>query len=120
MIRTTVCTLPRQARVGVECTQILRAFCGGFLWPDPLFGIGLMHRDEAAVSNRVERFDHAAKIDAAVFPQRNVMKPLDAQAPRLHLSRALRIEPMILQVEDRKSTRLNSSHITRSRMPSSA
>ena len=44
---------------------------------------------------------------------------------RGHLTQAITLEEILRRnghevVEDRKSTRLNSSHITRSRMPSSA
>ena len=44
---------------------------------------------------------------------------VDADA-NANLNEVLGVEPEITLGEDRKSTRLNSSHITRSRMPSSA
>ena len=44
-----------------------------------------------------------------------------ASLPRVKkLAKAARIAGLEVYVRDRKSTRLNSSHITRSRMPSSA
>ena len=57
---------------------------------------------------------YLAIADAIAEDIRNgTLSPSDRLPPQRKLARKL-------DIEDRKSTRLNSSHITRSRMPSSA
>ena len=76
--------------------------------------------------NKIERIDkEIAKTREKITEYQNKLRGLEAQKTEaenlqiVQLVRSMRLSPHELSA-DRKSTRLNSSHITRSRMPSSA
>ena len=86
--------------------------------------------------NKIERIDkEIAKTREKITEYQNRLRGLEAQKTEaenlqiVQLVRSMRLSPHELSAMlsgggipgiDRKSTRLNSSHITRSRMPSSA
>ena len=72
---------------------------------------GIMVPGIVLEANQKSEHDHVAKVPKSYLPSGSVMAK-EASA-NLKLSEKL-------SLIDRKSTRLNSSHITRSRMPSSA
>ena len=65
-----------------------------------------------------ERMQTAAGI--AAYKKSHGLPVLDAGREREKLAQIVKAAPEDLQDEDRKSTRLNSSHDRQSRMPSSA
>ena len=77
--------------------------------------------------NKIERIDkEIAKTREKITEYQNRLRGLEAQKTEaenlqiVQLVRSMRLSPHELSAIDRKSTRLNSSHTTVSRMPSSA
>ena len=94
--------------------------------------ISYAHTDaDTALARNLEKWLAAAGVEPWLDESRNwpgknlehaipaAVEQSDAAIARLRLGRKLFFDP-ILSSEDRKSTRLNSSHVRLSRMPSSA
>ena len=98
------------------CTYIDRAFSGPGLVPASAEAAALVEQWISIVNTTVDPVLMRQYLVAYLFPGTPDGKPdrarVDAALPKM--------PPLFALLEDRKSTRLNSSHIPLSRMPSSA
>ena len=107
--RTPGASLPN-ASGGADSEQMIGAYGPRISWEVPLFGRALAAAAGARANNA-----------SALADMRGAQVALVADVAQAYVDlRAAQASRAALQQSDRKSTRLNSSHIQKSRMPSSA
>ena len=78
-------------------------------------------KNYASTKNNMSGIDMIKNLDADVVIETTASNYKDAEPGMTHITMAMKKGMHIISVnKDRKSTRLNSSHIQKSRMPSSA